>query len=291
MNILFFAFAALLFLSLILFFYTCYRLHIKLHFHAENAQKSPPPQLKSLTFFATNSNNQKIAYWYFPVRNAKAVVILIHGYSNPGGKDQMLVHAKYLRENGYSTVLLDLRAYGESDGSKTTLATQEWKDVEAVYDQVKSLPENKNAKVGFLGISMGASTAIMAAGKTQKGDFVIASAPFASIKSLFSPQLKSAGLPPSVFYPFLKVAALLELGKDHEMNTPAAVIEKVKVPILLISASRDKDVAGSDAKYLFDLANQPKDYWKADSEHDVFDAHPEEFRERVEDFLAKNISD
>lgn len=272
-----------------LFLYTWYRLHVKVNLHAESAKRDMPDGWKTKTEFVTNSDNQKIAYWYFPVENPKAVLILVHGYDNPGGKSQMVNHAEYLHEAGYSTVLLDLRAFGESDGNKITLGVNEWKDGEAVFDRVKSLPENKDKKVGFLGISMGAVTSIMTIGMTGKGDFVIASVPYAHFNSMFQSQMKAAGLPPAIFYPFMKIAAMIELGKNYQQFTPSAVIKNIKVPIFLISAKHDEEVNSKDAKDLYDLANEPKEYWEVESKHDIFDEHPEEFKQRVLAFLQEYI--
>ncbi|OGE31797.1 hypothetical protein A2631_01545 [Candidatus Daviesbacteria bacterium RIFCSPHIGHO2_01_FULL_44_29] len=270
-----------------LFLYTWYRLHVKLNLHSENSKRSLPTGWETKTQFVLNTDNQKIAYWYFPNDKLKAVVILVHGYSVPGGKSQMLGHAEYLQEAGYSTVLLDLRSFGESEGKKITLGVNEWKDVEAVFDCIKSLPENKDKKIGFLGVSMGAVTSILATGKTGKGDFVIASVPYANFQSMFYSQIKAAGLPSTIFYPFMKASALVELGKDYEKFTPLAVIKNIKTPILLISAQQDQDVNSQDAKVLYGLANQPKEYWEIDSHHDIFDEHPQEFKDKVLSFLQK----
>ena len=272
-----------------LFLYTWYRLHVKVNLHAESSKRDLPTGWKAETQYVTNSDSQKIAYWYFPVNNPKAVVILIHGYRNPGGKAQMLGHAEYLHDARYSTVLLDLRSFGESEGNKITLGIDEWKDVETVFDQIKSLPENKDKKIGFLGISMGGVTAIMISGKTQKGDFVVASVPYANSDTMFHAQIKTAGFPPQIIFPFMKASALIELGKEYEKFAPSAVIKDIKAPILLISAKQDEELNSQDAKSLYDLANQPKEYWEIDSHHDIFDEHPQEFKEKVLSFLQEYV--
>jgi hypothetical protein len=270
-----------------LFLYTWYRLHVKVNLHSANSQRDLPEGWEATTQYVTNKEGQKIAYWYFPVNESKATIILIHGYNNPGGKPQMLGHAEYLHDAGYSTVLLDLRAYGESDGNKQTLTVNEWKDAEAVYDKIKSLEENRNKTVGLFGVSMGGATAIMTAGKTGKGDFVIASVPYANFDSLFHFQIKAAGFPPSIIYPIMRVAGIIELGSDFEQFTPSAVIKNVKVPIFLISAKQDEELDGNDAKLLYELANQPKELWEVNSKHDVFHEHPGEFKQRMRTFLQK----
>jgi alpha-beta hydrolase superfamily lysophospholipase len=287
MKIVFFLVILVISILFSLFTYTWYRLHLKVNLHSRKSDRKSPADWEVETEFATNSDNQKIAYWYFPVDKSKAVVILIHGYSNPGGKPQMIGHTEYLHEAGYSTVLLDLRAFGESEGNKMTLGVNEWRDVEAVFDQIKSLSENKDKKVGFLGISMGAVISLMTAGVTNKGDFIIASVPYADFRSMFHSQIQATGLPPSVFFPFMKAAAIIEFGKDYQQFTPSNVIKNIKAPILLIAAKQDEELNSQDVKTLYDLANEPKEYWEIDSRHDIFDAYPKEFKERVLLFLQK----
>ena len=275
----------LLLVSLTLFLYTWYRLHIKLNLHAQSSKTNLPTGWVAESKYITNTDGQKIAYWYFPVKSPKAVVILVHGYDNPGGKSQMLIHTKYLSDAGYSTALLDLRSYGESDGNKMTLGVNEWKDVEAVYDKLRAFPENQDKKIGYLGLSMGAATAIMTSGETGKGDFVIASVPYANFNSMFHSQIKAAGLPPVIFYPFMKIAAFLEFEKNYEQFTPSEVIKKIDVPILLISAKQDEELNSQDAIDLYGMANEPKELWETDSGHDVFDTRPEEFKQKILRFL------
>jgi alpha-beta hydrolase superfamily lysophospholipase len=272
------------------FLFTWYRLYITLHIHAKEDIVKVPPGWDTTLQFVNTIDNQKIAYWYFPVKNSKAVVILVHGYSNPGGKSQMIWHAKYLNASGYSTVLPDLRGYGSSSGHKMTLGVDEWKDIEAVFDDVKAKNENKDKKIGFLGISMGAVSSIVACGKTGKGDFVIASVPYAGFDTLFPFQIQSAGFPSQIIYPFMKIAALIELGRNYEKYTPKATIQKIQVPILLIGATRDKEVPPQDAEKLFTIAHSPKELWIVDAGHDVYDEKKEEFESKVLNFLVKYIT-
>src|SRR5258708_34614287 len=133
-----------------------------------------------------NSDNLKLAAWYTKAQDPKAFVILVHGFTESnGGKALMLEHAQYLQQAGYSSLAIDLRATGDSEGNRTYLGTQEYKDVESAYDYLKTLPEAKFKKIGCLGISMGAATCTTFMGVTGKGDFLIASVPYANLVSLF----------------------------------------------------------------------------------------------------------
>ena len=259
-------------LVLAVFGYASYRAYAKLDGRVNPGKETPAKYGLSYQkrSFST-SDGIRIASWYIPVKDAKAVVILVHGFqSSDGGKAVMLPHAKYLAKAGYSTLLIDLRAMGYSQGDRVTLGVNEWKDVEAAYNFVKSLPENKSLKIGFLGNSMGAATTIIQKGITGKGDFIIASVPYANFKTLFSFQIAKEGLPPVVFYPVLRISSIPELGMHYGYYAPIKWAEKIDSPIFLISAAHDKEVDSRDAKLLFDKIVAPKEFWQANTRHDLF---------------------
>jgi esterase/lipase len=265
-------------------------LHIMLVLHLNLKNQKNSEDLKSIKKYLKTSDNFKIASWYMPVKNPKAVLILIDGYKSiDGERARMFAHTEYLKSAGYSTLIIDLRSFGESDGKKISLGVNEWRDVEAAYDYLKSLPENINKKIGFLGISMGATVSIVTKGVTGKGDFIIASTPYSSFKSLFDFRLSKMRLPSFLFLPILRIVALFELGFNYGKYTAINMINKVNVPILIISAKQDKIVNLNDAKIIYDKATNPKEYWQSNSPHGVFTHNPQEFKKRVLEFLSKHV--
>lgn len=275
-------------ISLSLFLYTWNNLHQQINVHIYEDLNNLPLTKTATTSYLTKTDGNKLAYWYFPVKKPKAVIILIHGYSNPGGKGQMAGHVEYLNSAGYSTVIPDLRSFGQSDGHKTTFGVTEWQDISQLFDHIKLLPENKDKKIGYLGVSMGATTAIITAGQTGKGDFIIASVPFTNFKSLFGFRLSNNKYAP-IIYPFVRLAGHLELGLNYHQFTPIKLINRINVPIMIFSATHDEFVSSADAAKLFELANQPKEFWQADSGHDIFYSQPEEFKQHILSFLKKYI--
>ncbi len=274
------------------FLYVSYQFHKDIAVHVQPSSQTPGQfSLTVKPYLIQSTDGLKIAAWYIPVDNAKAVLILIHGYANTtGGKNALLGQAKFLHDGGYSTVLLDLRSFGESEGEKIALGTKEWQEVAAVYDFAKSLPENGQIKVGFLGESMGAAIAIITAGKLNKGDFIIAQVPFSDYQTLWREQLTKKGYPKysmPILLPFLNLAAILDLGADYQSYSPDKLISKIAAPILIISAQNDDWVGSQAGKKLFDLANSPKEFWQAESSHEVFKDQPDELKTKVLEFLDK----
>jgi len=279
----------LIFIVLGIFIYTLHEFRLSLKPQKDLNKPALNANLKIIKKYLITSDGLKISSWYIPVKNPKAVIVLIHGYKRINeGKIRLLPHAEYLNSAGYSTILIDLRSFGESEGDKISLGIQEWKDVEAAYDYMKSFPENKNKKIGFYGKSMGGVTAIITRALTDKGDFVITLTPYASFGNLFDLQLEQKGYYIPIFLPLLHLAGLFEFGLNFEKYAPINLIKKIKVPIFIVGAKYDDVVPKKDAKRLFNKANNPKEFWEAPTNHDdIFRQNPEEFKKKILGFLSK----
>ena len=57
--------------------------------------------------------------WLIEVDSAKGVVALFHGYS--GSKSGNVEYAEQFNQLGYSTILVDFRGSGGSEGNRTTI--------------------------------------------------------------------------------------------------------------------------------------------------------------------------
>lgn len=283
-------FALLILVFLGIFGYSWYRLHKEVHVHATAYSDTPKNNgLDYSSFSVKTSDGEKIEGWYIPHESPKAFVILVHGrLLTEGGRAMMIDHAKYLHANGYAAILFDMRGVGESSGNTITLGVKEWRDVVAIYNHIKGLPEAKGKKVGFLGISMGAATALIAAGKEKIGDFVVASVPYASFSSLFTMQIKNEKLfPVFIFQFFLSLAALIELGPFYFVYNPISLVRNIIAPVFLIAGKNDTMVNPQDAWKLYEAANQPKEFWEANASHHVHGTLKKDFEDRVLTFLAR----
>jgi predicted alpha/beta-fold hydrolase len=81
----------------------------------------------------------------------RGVVILMHGVR--GHRGEMAGHAEFLHKAGYSVLLFDFQAHGESSGSRITSGYLESMDARAAVDFVRR--EFPGEKVGVLGVSLG----------------------------------------------------------------------------------------------------------------------------------------
>ncbi|MDO8609702.1 MAG: hypothetical protein Q7R95_04085 [bacterium] len=68
------------------------------------------------------------------------------------------------------------------------------------------------------------------------------------------------------FFPFLKLAATIKLGNYSQY---------------------DQDINYHQGEYLYSIANVPKYYWLANTQHDVHLEQPQQFQNKVLTFLGK----
>ncbi len=98
--------------------------------------------------------------WYLPGRN-RAALILAHGLGGSGLA--MQIHAAPLVRAGYSVFLVDLRAHASSDGDTSTYGVLEADDIAGAVDYLLSREDVDPDKIGVLGISLGAQSALRGA--------------------------------------------------------------------------------------------------------------------------------
>jgi pimeloyl-ACP methyl ester carboxylesterase len=109
----------------------------------------------------------RLAGWWIPADDRRApAVVLVHGIQSCRREANVLVPAAMLHRAGFSVLLMDLRDHGDSDGDDGRFAagSEEYLDVLGAWDWVRShgVPAGR---IGLLGVSFGAVTAIIAGGQ------------------------------------------------------------------------------------------------------------------------------
>lgn len=107
-----------------------------------------------------------LAAWLAPGVPGRPAIVLCHGL---GADKSALTHiAVPLRRQGFTLLLLDFRAHGESGGRRSTLGLDEKRDVLAAVDYLDTRAGIDPRRVGIYGIGMGAHAAILAAADRPK---------------------------------------------------------------------------------------------------------------------------
>jgi uncharacterized protein len=96
--------------------------------------------------------------WMFSGNSDHGALILMHGLR--ANRLAMLDRARFLSAAGYTILLFDFQAHGESTGEEITFGYLEGKDARAAVDFIKlKLP---NDPIGVIGVSMGGAAALLA---------------------------------------------------------------------------------------------------------------------------------
>ena len=145
-----------------------------------------------------------------------------------------------------TALIIDHRACGKSDGRVISFGINESRDV---HRWIEYIIQNidKDAKIILTGVSMGAATAMICAGEELPLNVigVLADCGYTSAKDIIKKVMRDMKLPPTVFYPFAKLAARV-LGKfDLEEKSPIEAMKKCRLPIIFIHGDVDDFVPHS----------------------------------------------
>lgn len=224
--------------------------------------------------------------WYIPSTN-RAAVILVHAFN--GNRTGTIYHAALLAKHGYGVLLYDTRLEGESEGDLNALGWEDHLDVFAALDYLHQRPEVDPERIGVLGLSAGAKTALYAVTQTDEIGAVVAEGTrWRTFEDLL---IYDAELDDYIWLPTMWLSyKYAEVASGIRNPTPLsqAVSHTSSTPLLLIAAGGE--LATSQA--YFDAADEPKTLWVRDEPGHQIDAlfdQPEEYERRVIGFLDQAL--
>lgn len=200
---------------------------------------------------------------YFPaINNAcekKRVVICLHGYTSRSLRDFTGLTDYYFKR-GYAMLQIDARAHGESEGEYIGFGCPDRKDLIGWIDWVIDT-YGRDTEIILHGISMGASTALMASGlmlpDQVKG--IVSDCAFTSPKEVFTHVLRTMYHLPS--FPAIQGADLVNrifAGYGMDECNAKREVTKAKVPILFIHGEKDTFVPVRMCREIYECCVSPK---------------------------------
>lgn len=185
------------------------------------------------------------------------VVLLAHSIRS--NRLEMLSRARFLNEQGYSVLLIDLQAHGESPGKRITFGARESGSIEnAVAFLRETFPYER---IGAIGVSLGAA-AIVLAKHAIKLDAVILESLHPTIEEAVENRLKlHFGEYGSVLLPLILFQLSFYLDVPTDELSPITKIDNLNTPLLLISGTIDAHTTLPETERLFAAARDPKEIW------------------------------
>lgn len=229
-------------------------------------QRYEPMQYNSLDYgipservTLTTDDSLSIAAWRTRANNPKGTVVVLSGIQNPS-VTAFFGYAKMLADNGWDSLLIEMRARGESGGDEIGLGMTEWLDVKAGVDFLSGDSAVKELPIVTMGTSMGGGTAIIAAGKLPEVDAVVSISAFSSWSDLFADHMAMSGIPRFIGVldaPFVNMYLGFYFGFDALRYSPANGIAKLgERPILMMHSTGDTQVPFSEFETLLQEARK-----------------------------------
>ncbi|MBE6600508.1 MAG: alpha/beta hydrolase [Ruminococcaceae bacterium] len=205
---------------------------------------------------------------YFKNGDGKQVLILVHGYKSRGDHDFSCAFEPY-KNRGIDILLVDQRSHGKSEGKYICFGTKERFDVIRWCEFIIAR-NGEGVKIILDGISMGATTVLLAAGlpelpKNVVG--VIADCGFTSARSEVAYVAKRDYHLPS--FPAVNLMDLMcRLFAGFSLSEVSTVdaVKSIKVPVVFVHGEADDFVpcensirnfcaCGSPQKWLYTVPN------------------------------------
>ena len=225
--------------------------------------------------------------WFIKGEIDSSAIILLHG--NGGNRRSMISRAEFLNKYGYSILMFDFSAHGESIGKYRTVGYLESYDVRAAVDFLR---DNQNIKnIGVIGISLGGAAALLGESPLNVNALIIESV-YSTIEKAVSNRLKmKLGDIGSLFTNLIISQIKPRLGISAEQLRPIDKIKNFAKPIFIIAGNEDKRTTLEESERLFENANEPKQFWQIDGAAHI-DFHKykkEEYEKRVLNFLNRYL--
>lgn len=175
---------------------------------------------------------------------SKRTVILCHGYTSCGMNDCPTM-AEYFMERGYNALIVDHRAHGKSEGQYVGFGILDRFDclkwIEYVIGRL-----GDDSEIVLYGVSMGASTVLMAGGSDELPENVkaiISDCAFTSPYDVFKHILKrDYHLPPRPIMDINERMCREKAGYGFRDYSTLDAVKKAPCPILFIHGKEDKFV-------------------------------------------------
>lgn len=251
--------AALLLLWVVVVSHTSWRLtHPRRDWRPRNWQ---PSGLAMQAITIETEDGIRLRGWLSPRKGAVATAICVHGWGT--NHTEMEWRAARLHSAGYSVLLFDFRACGESLGAMSSAGIRETQDLRAAVDLAASHPSFGGAPIVILADSMGAAVSIVVAAKDHRIRGVFSDAAYASLESATAWGFTTfTGLPPGPFKAGVRWAVeTLTSARMQDLSVLAAVAEISPRPIVIAHGTDDQLISPNDSRALYARARQPKDLW------------------------------
>jgi fermentation-respiration switch protein FrsA (DUF1100 family) len=240
-----------------------------------------------------SASGSVLAGWWLPAaQRGGGAMVLMHGVRR--SRLSMVRRAAELHSHGFSVLLFDFQAHGESPGRHITFGHLEALDAAAAVNFVRG--KRPGERIGALGVSLGGAAALLGPEPLHVDTLVLESV-YPDIDAALANRLRRSLGPVAgpLFTPLLTSTFkhLLSpiLGVRPDDLRPINAIGQIRAPVLIASGTIDAHTPLVEAQALFDRAPEPKRFWavKGAAHVDLERFDPQSYWQVVLPFLTETL--
>ncbi len=190
--------------------------------------------------FESRESGINLSAWYIPGDGDKGAVISVHGIGSCKYSVVNLLQAGMLNKAGYTMLVMDVRDAGDSDfeDGRSAIGNEEYLDVLGGFDWLQAEQGFDSDKIGVLGNSLGAATALIAFSQEPDLSAAFVDSPFDNLPQIIREELVREGYPQFLYSAGL-IAARLR-GDDVLFSNPYDAIDNANGrPIFITHGTED----------------------------------------------------
>lgn len=209
-------------------------------------------------FTITSFDGLKLSGKYFEHTPDAPIELMFHGYRGNAERD-LSGAVQRCFSLGRSVLIVDQRTSGNSEGNVISFGINESRDC---LSWINFMIEHfgKDVKIILTGISMGASTVMMASAMDLPPNVIsaLADCGYTSAKDIIKKVIREMHLPANLLYPFVKLGAKLFGHFDLEETSPLEAMKNCRIPIIFIHGESDDFVPCEMSRANYDACVSPK---------------------------------
>jgi fermentation-respiration switch protein FrsA (DUF1100 family) len=248
---------------------------------------APPPDLGAKTVRITRAGAPPVFGWLAPGIAGTGAVLLLHPLR--GNRGVMVTRARFLHRAGYTVLLVDLPAHGESAGDRITFGARESAAARAALAYLRRVTPGE--RIGALGVSLGGASLLLGVGEpvANSAAAVVLEAVYPTIGEAVANRLRIrlGALGPPLTRLFTSQLRA-QVGVGAEELRPIDRVRRVRVPLLVIAGEADQHTTLAESERLFAAAPGPKSLWVVPrAPHgDLYASAPAEYERHILAFFG-----
>jgi uncharacterized protein len=246
-----------------------------------------PADIRASSVRIPVSSEEFVSGWFARGSPGSGAVLLLHGVR--ADRTRMLGRARFLGAAGYSVLLIDLPAHGESSGERITFGAREAAGVTAALAYLRR--ELPNERVGVIGVSLGAASLVLSKPLPAPTAIVLESM-YPSIAEAVADRLvMRLGPFGHELAPLLLLQLPLRAGVTAEQLRPIVAVSTLGAPVLIASGTKDQHTTWAETERIFAAAQQPKELWAVEgaAHVDLHSYNPAAYEAKILRFFSKYL--